>query len=1195
MGALSPYSRIFTDTRNELIAGVQSGELATNEQRRNFIRSKGIKVEDYQDAFKEYKSIESRSKKSKEELEKPGYLIPRVALGALGKVGEGVENISEAVAPEFTQKAREFAQENIPESLERKRQKYFFPTQGEGEQTASEIGSYFVPGTVIVKGLNLGAKGLKLAQGAKALGLGKKAAKTGEVIKYGTGFAAGATVIEKPEDNIINIISEMTVPDEEGKPLGTAAQLIKKLEINPNDSKSSQYLQSFLNNLMFEGVLAGPTLAAAKSLSKLPGKEFAKKITKKGVEYVVPTPLKRWSKEWLTARRGLNDRGLAILAEREGAVKASLTKAEILESQLRAAIEKTYPKKRRTKKDMENINAALAGDRFALRKLKLEAPDIGNHIDDMRAEIDKLSLYVKDHIAKGDLSVTIGENLETYLNRSYQIYDDPENYKHFLKSKEGEKAIESAKEYFRKEGVDEEDLSKVLEYYTKGVTKGEFNSFLKNVKPRTSQILKQKKDIAPAIRHLWGETTDPLKNYVNSFTKLANLKSEYQFLKQITNEAEKSGKAFRTKPGDTFKDLVQYESDELLEKSALKSLGGTSSKNVKSPLQDLYLDPSWKKAIDEGLEVAMPGGPLMRHWMKMKAGSQAMKTIYSVPTHGRNIMGNTFIMLANGTIDPRFWGKGIKDIWKRFKGKLSPEESERLARYQELGILDSSVHVSSLRKAASEAFTSGPDGFVEKIAKRTGATGRGIKKVSDTMVKAYEAEDNLFKIANFEQQMKAFRKVLPDMSQRELERFVAQRTRDTMPNYNMVPKAFKALRAAPIGNFLAFPAEMIRNSYHLAKYTWKDISGQTARELRDQAKKQKINIGKINEGALKALGFKRLAGMTAAATAGDAMVEVSKQMMGIDDDQEAALNQIVPEWEKGTNKIFVSPIEKNKKGEIQVDYLNLGPIDPYSYLKTPTKMVAAAILNNEDYNEQAVRDDMSQAFRGLLSPFGDPSMVVQGMLDVYRGKGVDPDQSLASGITDSIIKSFTPGTLDFFMNRYTYEKGKDKFGEGVTKFGFPIIEGQVDAAAFLGVKRQRANLSKGLNFNIKSPIRDMNNSKRLFTNEITNYLGGDPNKILNKYKESQANKMKHAQRLRTLAKSYRALGMDESDMYMALSKNGLLTPKNLDEFMKADQNFFVADQIPKTAMTLGEMETGADIPYEEIFDIYNTLTGSEID
>jgi len=442
--------------------------------------------------------------------------------------------------------------------------------------------------------------------------------------------------------------------------------------------------------------------------------------------------------------------------------------------------------------------------------------------------------------------------------------------------------------------------------------------------------------------------------------------------------------------------------------------------------------------------------------------------------------------------------------------------------------------------------------------------------------------------------MKAFRKVLPDMSQRELERFVAQRTRDTMPNYNMVPRAFKALRAAPVGNFLAFPAEMARNSWNLAKYTWKDISGQTARELRDQAKKQKINIGKINEGALKALGYKRLAGMTAAATAGDAMVEVSKQMMGIEDEQEAALNEIVPEWEKGTNKIFLSPIEKDKKGELIVDYLNLGPIDPYEYIKTPAKMVAAAILNNEEYNEQAWQDNVTQAFRGLVSPFGDPSMIVQGMLDVHRGKGLDPDQSLASGMVDSIRKSFTPGTLDFFLRRYTYEQGKED-GVGVTKHGFPIISGEVDAGAFIGFKRQRANLSKGLNFNIRTPIRDMNNSKRLFTNEITNYLGGDPNKILNLYKESQGNKMKHAQRLRTLAKSYRALGMDENDMYMALSKNGLLTPKNFEALMDADQNYFIPDDIPKTTQTLGEYETGADIPYNEIYDTYDTLYGSEID
>ena len=1188
MTSLSPYSRIFTDVKNELQGLVDSGQITTNEQKKEFVRSKGLDVQDYIDTYKEYKTIASTSKKAREELEKPGYLIPRVALGAVGKLAEGAQR----AFPETIEKITP----DLSESLERKKQKYFFPTQGEGEQAVSEVGALVAGAVPAVRAIGLGAKGLKLAQGAKALGLGKKTAITGEAIKLGTGYAAGATLVEKPEDNIINFISEMTVPDEEGKPLGTAAQLIKKLEINPNDSKSAQYLQAFINNLMFEGVLAGPTLAAAKSLSKIPGKEFAKKITKKGVEYVIPTPLKRWGKEWFTSRRGLNDKGLELLAEREGAVKSALTKAELFERQLREAIEKAYPKKTRTTKDMENINSALAGDRFALRNLKLEAPDVFDHVTSMRFEIDKISKYIKDHIAEGDLSVTIGKNLETWLNRSYKIYDDPDNYKHFLKSKEGEKAIENAKEYFRKQGIPEEDLSKVLEYYTKGVTKGEFNAFLKNVKPRTSQILRKRKDdkeLHPAIRQLWGETTDPLKNFVNSFTKAANLKSEYQFLKQITNEAEKAGKAFRGQPGKDFKDLVKYESDELLEKASVKGLGGTTRK-VKSPLENLYLDPSWKKAIDEGLEIAMPGGPLMRHWMKMKAGSQAMKTIYSIPTHGRNIMGNTFIMLANGTIDLRFWGKGFKDISKRFRGKLSPEEANRLARYQELGILDSSVHVNSLRRAASEAFTSGPDGFLEKIAKRTGAAGRGVKKISDTMVKGYEAEDNLFKIANFEQQMKAFRKVFPDMSELDLERFVAQRTRDTMPNYNMVPKALKALRAAPIGNFLAFPAEMARNATNLAKYTWKDITGQTARELREQAARQGIKIGKINEGALKALGYKRLAGMTAAATAGDAMVEVSKQMMGIDDDQERALNEVVADWEKGTNKIFLSPIEKDSKGDLIVDYLNLGPIDPYEYIKTPTKMVAAAILNNEEYNEQAWQDNVTQAFRGLISPFGDPSMVVQGMLDAYTGKGVDPDQSLPSAMGASLVKSFTPGTLDFFLRRYKYEQGKED-GVGVTRHGFPIISGEVDGGAFIGFKRQRANLSKGLNFNIRNPIRDMERSKRLFTNEITNYLGGDPNKILNLYKESQGNKMKHAQRLRTLAKSYRALGMDENDMYMALSKNGLLTPRNFEALMDADQNYFIPDDIPKTAITLGEYETGADIPYNEIYDIYDTLYGTEID
>ena len=226
-----------------------------------------------------------------------------------------------------------------------------------------------------------------------------------------------------------------------------------------------------------------------------------------------------------------------------------------------------------------------------------------------------------------------------------------------------------------------------------------------------------------------------------------------------------------------------------------------------------------------------------------------------------------------------------------------------------------------------------------------------------------------------------------------------------MPNYNLVPKAFKALRAMPVGNFVAFPAEMIRNSYHLARNAWKDISGRTAKEM-----------GITDEKSIKQLrtiGYKRLAGMTTAAIAGDAAVEQSKQIFGITDKQEDALNKTVADWEKGTNKIFLSPLKRNDKGEIEVDYMNLGPLDPYSYIKNPVKKVINAAINNQDYNEAELNDIYASALYDIISPFASPSMVAQSALDAYRGKKSVADEGVTPKIARVLYNSFTPGTVDF--------------------------------------------------------------------------------------------------------------------------------------------------------------------------------------
>lgn len=1255
MGALSPYSSIFSNVQKELAERVNAGQLQTKNERINFVRSKGLDINDFKEAQKEYFTIKKQG--GTQGLETPGFAVGRVVSGALGKVGEGIERVGETFAPETTQKARDLAEKYIPESVERKRQELFFPTQGGPvEEVVTDLASYVIPATGFIKGINVGSK---------LLGVANKTGKIGKAAKIAGGWAAGTTLVEPPEENLLNMISEYTVPDEAGKSMGTVGQVIERLKVNPDDNKSAQYLKSFLNNLAIEGTFIGAGSIALKGLAKLPAKTLAKKIGGVADEYIIPTAIKdlaksanKTRKEWFSSKMGLDQDGANLLAIRTGAPKAAMTRASILEKELRKNIKKEIPRKARTDETMAGINQALSGDDSVLLSIEKFAPQTAASIRKMRGEIDSMSETIRDNIALGksapikitetvadiakrtgvdestlrklnrnlndiaikegrikevilpSLKTSIDNNLNMYINRTYQMFDDPSYAKKVRKKfnlyREGKlegdtskmaNDIRATRDYFKglkdnnNNPIPDSDIDEIMNYYIEGVTRPEYSAFLKGLSGRTSKILKNRKEIPQEVRALWGEVKDPMKNYANSYVKMANVISEYKFLDDITKLAKDKDKAVagRIPKGDMLKAIPdEAVGTDMFATAAQKALGGATG-GVKNPLKGLFIDPSWKKAIDDGMEVALGENALMRHWMKVKATSQGMKTVFSLPTHGRNVMGNLFIMLANGTINPYYLAKGFKNTAKKFTKLSSPEDLARFARYQELGIVDSSINAASLRAAAGDAFKKNHGGFVEGIIDKT-KIGRGGKKIIDKIVQAYEAEDNLFKIANFENLKASYRKAFPDMSEDALEKFTAQRTRDMMPNYNLVPKAIKSLRALPLGNFVAFPAEMIRNSMNLAKYAWKDISGATAREMRAQGIR-------VNDNAIRAMGMKRLAGMTAAGVAGDAMVEQSKQMFGISDEEEQALNNVLPEWEKGTNKIFTGPIKRNSKGEIEVDYLNLGPIDPYSYIKNPAKMVAAAVLNNEDYNEQTIQDMYVKSFKDIISPFADPSMAAQAALDAYKGKGATADEPVTDKIGRVLLKSFTPGTLDYINKRLLSEKMEKKFGEGEAKnqYGFGIAKGEVDNLAAFGLRRQTANLSEGFKFNTSKPLRDMQQSKRRFNNVIKDYTNTDPNAVVEAYKESQQNKYKHAQRLRTILRSYKRLGMDETDMYRSLTKDGILSDTSMDSLMMIDQNMFIPDELTEDNILLGEFETKSPIDYNKIMQIYSDMYGSEID
>ena len=127
----------------------------------------------------------------------------------------------------------------------------------------------------------------------------------------------------------------------------------------------------------------------------------------------------------------------------------------------------------------------------------------------------------------------------------------------------------------------------------------------------------------------------------------------------------------------------------------------------------------------------------------------------------------------------------------------------------------------------------------------------------------------------------------------------------------------------------------------------------------------------------------------------------------------------------------------------------------------------------------------------------------------------------------------------------------------------------------------------------------MRKSKSIFTNKVRDYTIDDPKEVLDAYKTSQKEKLKHAQRLRGLVKAYKALGMEDVDIYKALIKEGALSPNVAkDEFREmilADKNIFRPDMVDTSIIRFSKKGSQTPIPLNSIMDLNRKLQNSKID
>lgn len=702
-------------------------------------------------------------------------------------------------------------------------------------------------------------------------------------------------------------------------------------------------------------------------------------------------------------------------------------------------------------------------------------------VGQMRDQVDALSQrLIDDGIVQGDLIGQIQENLGVYLTRSYEVHDNPK-WKDKVPADIKNRAVAYLNKKFPKLTGEElegkiNELLDAPEAPLQLISSGKLGS-------KDLGILQKRKDIAPEIRALLGEHTDPLLNYARSITKMAHLISNSEFLESVKTEG--LGDFLFEKPTTEHHRKIASEGSKTME-----------------PLNGLYTTPEIAEAFESmGKVTELP--PWLKWYMKANGVVKYSKTILSYMTHVRNLVGNTGFAIMNGHYRAGKMATAVQTTINEL-GKMDKADfKDRYERYLRLGLVGESTNAGEMNDVIQDAMKE--KGDIDKMTDNAVVkflkTGR--KLVNDL----YMAEDDVWKIYAFENEMVRYRKAFPKMSEEKLEEKVVEIVRNTYPTYSLVPEAIKQLRKVPlVGTFVSFPAEVVRTAYNTAE----------------------LAIKEIKDPKTKSIGLTRVAGMMTAAGLSGGAAAASAFMYGIGDDEDEAIRRYLAPWSKNSPIISLSGVENGK-----YQYIDVGYSDPHSYLKKPIM----AMLSGDDPLKS-----MDEALEELYSPFLGEEILATRLLDIARNKKqsgapVYNEQGtlgdIAAAKAKHIAEAMEPGTLTSFRRIFRGVNGEVN-NQGVEYD--PVTE---IIALFSGQRISNLDIGQGFSFKAGTYSKSKIDARQIYT-QVLNSKGDVSREDVNEaYEQANASSKILFEELRKDYQAAVTLGVPISELISSMKNNNL--------------------------------------------------------
>ena len=543
-----------------------------------------------------------------------------------------------------------------------------------------------------------------------------------------------------------------------------------------------------------------------------------------------------------------------------------------------------------------------------------------------------------------------------------------------------------------------------------------------------------------------------------------------------------------------------------------KTLSVAAKGGSVNPLNELYTTSGMAKAL-EGTSLSFDkAGMLGQLYQSLilypKGLSQIAKTILSPVTHVRNFVSAGAFATANGIIPD---GQAIKTAYQALQTPLkgTRQQNDLYEELLKLGVVNSNVRLGDLTRLLEDV------NFGETMTSDKGLRLllKPLSKLKSVSQDLYTAEDDFWKIASWAMEKTRLEKAFANngvtrgmtvkrngvdivVDDQFFKQEAADIVKNNIPNYDYVSDFVKSLRKLPIGNFVSFPAEIVRTGTNIVR-----------RGLREINEEFVTPDGKTIK-PFESIGYTRLFGFGATVAAVPYATQKAFQAIyDVTDEEREAIRRYVAQWSKNSTLL---PI-KNKDGSFS--YVDFSHANAYDTLLRPVQTIINAVADGRT-DEDGLMDDFIAGTFSSMSEFAQPfiseSIWTEAVVDILARGGrtrdgfqvfnpQDTSGDKAYKIMGHLVKAQMPFSFEQLKRLDSSIESVDVITRGkFDKYGQTFEFGDEFAGLF-GFRAVNVNPGRAINFKVADYQRGVRESRSLFTREALRGGPIEPRDVVDAY------------------------------------------------------------------------------------------------